>query len=185
MSRIGKKPINIPDEVTVSVVDSELVVSGPKGELRQTIPPRLMVTVKDKKVFVERRGDSKSVKALHGLTARLIQNAIVGVTDGWNKELELVGTGYRASVQGDKLVLTIGFSHPVEVEIPEGVSISVEKNTKIIVSGIDKYLVGQVAANIRKLRPPEPYQGKGIKYAEEEIRRKPGKSAKGMEAAES
>lgn len=178
MSRVGNRPSEIPEGVTVNLSDKTVNVSGPKGELSFEIPHKLSVKVEDGQIVVARSGNAKPVKALHGLYARLLRNATIGVSKGWNKELELVGTGYRANVQGKKLVLAIGFSHPVEIEAPETISFEVFENTKITVSGSDRHLVGQVAANIRKVRPPEPYQGKGIKYAGEYIRRKAGKSAK-------
>jgi large subunit ribosomal protein L6 len=176
MSRIGRQPITIPEDVKVVLEDKLVVTSGPKGDLTQIIRPEIEVKVKNNMVEVMRESEEKKVKALHGLTRTLIANMIIGVSKGWAKELELHGVGYRARVEGDKLILNLGFSHPVEMIPPGGIKISVVKN-KIIVSGIDKVLVGQVAANIRSLKKPEPYKGKGIRYVGEKVRRKPGKAA--------
>lgn len=182
MSRVGKKPIQIPEGVNVEIDAGVLVATGPKGESSHRIPRLLTVSCEDNQVRVERKNDSKVAKSLHGLHARLIRNLLKGVSEGWSKTLELVGTGYRARLEGEALVLAVGFSHPVRVEPPSGVSFSVEEN-KITVSGLDKYRVYQEAANIRRKRSPEPYKGKGIKYEGEQIRLKPGKAAKAGPAA--
>lgn len=182
MSRIGRAPVALPATVKVKQEDGQLLVEGPKGKLSVPIPPRITVAVSKDAVTVQRAGDEGAVKALHGLTRALIANAVSGVTNGFQKELELVGVGYRAQVQGKRLTLTVGFSHPVVLQVPEGVTVETPKPTQIIVKGFDKHLVGQFAANIRRVAPPEPYKGKGIKYAGEVIRRKAGKAATGAGA---
>ncbi len=176
MSRIGKNPIKIPDKVEVSVNGDEVVVKGPKGELSIKKNPALDVRVDDGSVVVSLKEDSRQNRAFWGLTRSLIANMVEGVLNGHQKSLEVEGVGYKVELKGNKLVMALGFSHPVEFEAPEGITFSVEKN-KITVSGIDKALVGQTAANIRKLKKPEPYKGKGIRYEGEVIRRKAGKKA--------
>ncbi|MCG0238191.1 MAG: 50S ribosomal protein L6 [Firmicutes bacterium] len=179
MSRVGKQPIPIPAGVTVTVEENNLVrVKGPKGELTRQIHRDMIVKVENNVVRVERPSDERMHKALHGLTRTLIANMVQGVTQGYEKALEIVGTGYRATKSGNKLTLSLGFSHPVEVQPPPGITFEVPNPTNIIVKGIDKELVGQVAANIRALKPPEPYLGKGIRYAGERVRRKAGKAGK-------
>lgn len=178
MSRIGRQPISIPEGVTVKIKDGEIQVVGPKGELKQEIRPEIKVEMKNNQILVSRRVENKLGRSLHGLTRTLIANMIKGVTDGWSKTLKLVGTGYRVKLEGENLVLSVGFSHPVVVKPEEGIKFEVKGNNIITVLGIDKALVGQVAARIRKIRPPEPYKGKGIRYEDEEVRRKPGKAAK-------
>ncbi len=178
MSRIGNALIEIPSGVSVEQTDRKVVVKGAKGELNITIDPMIMMEVADGQIIVKRKNEVKRVKALHGLTRSLLFNMVKGVSEGWVKGLELVGVGYRAQSSGDKLNLTVGYSHPVEILAPEGITFEVKDNTKISVSGIDKILVGQMAANIRKVRPPEPYQGKGIRYQGEHIKRKAGKAGK-------
>lgn len=177
MSRIGNKPITLPDSVKLEIGKDKLTFAGPKGSLAVDLPKVITVSQEAGKIKVIRSNDEKSVKALHGLVRSLAQNAVIGVTAGYSKDLELVGTGYRVALQDGNLVLSLGFSHPITVKPVEGVIFAVEGNTKIKVAGIDKQLVGQVAANIRKLRPPEPYKGKGIRVVGEVIRRKPGKAA--------
>lgn len=180
MSRIGKNPVAIPTGVTVTQnPDGMLVVKGPKGELKWTPNPLITVTVKENEVVVTRDGEDKKRHSLHGLTRTLIQNMVTGVTQGFSKTLEINGVGYRVAVQGSKLVLNLGYSHPIDYPIPAGITFKVddEKKNVLYISGIDKQLVGQVAAEIREFRKPEPYKGKGIKYAEEHIRRKAGKAA--------
>jgi len=178
MSRIGRLPVVIPAGVTVDLAeDNTLTVKGPKGELKQKFDPQMGIEVKDGQIEVTRPNDTKRNKAFHGLTRALIHNMVVGVTEGYTKTLEINGVGYRATKQGKKLVLSLGYSHPVEMEDPEGLESKVDGN-KIIVSGISKEKVGQYAAEIRTKRPPEPYKGKGIKYADEVIRRKVGKTGK-------
>lgn len=177
MSRIGKQPIQIPEGVTVEIKDGQVKVRGPKGELNQEVRSEIKVEIKKDQVLVSRRTEDKLGRSLHGLTRTLIANMIKGVTDGWSKILKLVGTGYRAKLEGENLILSLGFSHPVEIKPVEGIKFEVKGNDTIIVMGIDKALVGQVAAGIRKKRPPEPYKGKGIRYEDEKVRRKPGKAA--------
>ena len=179
MSRIGKKPISLPNGVSVTVEQGNTVhVKGSKGELSQKIHDDMKVSVVDNVVTVERPTDEANHRALHGLSRSLIQNMVIGVSEGYKKELEIVGVGYRAQKQGKKLVLNMGFSHPVEMEEPQGITFEVPSPTQIVVNGIDKQLVGETAANVRKVRPPEPYKGKGIKYVDEYIRRKVGKAGK-------
>ncbi len=182
MSRIGKQPVQIPDQVEVLLQKDEIVVKGPKGELSQKFPEAIKIKIEEGKVNIERKSETKKIKSMHGLLRTLIANMIQGVKEGFSKDLELHGTGYRASVEGGKLKIMIGFSHPVIVEPPPGIEFKVEENTLITVSGINKQTVGQVAADIRLIRKPEPYKGKGISYKGEKIRRKAGKAAKAGEA---
>jgi len=179
MSRIGQQPIAIPSGVEVAIDGRHVVVKGPKGTLEHHAPPTIVITREGDELTVTRPDDERENRALHGLTRSLIDNMVVGVSEGFAKELEIVGVGYRAQSQGpSKLELQIGFSHSVPVEAPEGVAFEVPVPTRIIVRGADKQLVGQVAADIRKIRKPEPYKGKGIRYADERVLRKAGKSAK-------
>ena len=178
MSRIGKQLISIPAGITVTVDNSVVTVTGPKGTLTLNIPFKINVEVKDSKVTVSRLSEDKKVKACHGATRAHINNMIQGVQKPWVKELEVRGTGYKASVNGNKLKLLVGFIHPVEITAPNGVEFQVQEETKITVSGADKTVVGQVASNIRKVRPPEPYKGKGVRYLNEFIKLKAGKKAK-------
>ncbi len=178
MSRIGRMPIAIPAGVTVTIAENNKVtVKGPKGELERVLPAEMEISQEGAEILVKRPNDLKKMKSLHGLTRTLINNMVIGVTNGYTKTLEVNGVGYRAAKQGKKLVLNLGYSHPVEMEDPEGLSTTVEGD-KIIVSGIDKEKVGQYAAEIRSTRAPEPYKGKGIKYDYEVIRRKVGKTGK-------
>lgn len=176
MSRIGKLPIAIPDNVDVKDNGNQLTVKGPKGELSRGFNPSISIEVKDSEILVTRNGDTREERSLHGLTRSLIDSMVVGVTDGFEKKLEMVGVGYNAKVQGKNLVLEVGYSHPVTIEAEGNIQFEVEKNTNISVKGIDKQLVGAVAAKIRAVREPEPYKGKGIKYVDERIRRKVGKT---------
>jgi large subunit ribosomal protein L6 len=179
MSRIGIKPVNIPANVEVNIDDSNYaVVKGPKGQLEQQLPKIIDIEIQGAEVKVSRQSDDKELRALHGLTRTLINNMVVGVTEGYQKTLEIVGVGYRAQKQGNKLILNLGFSHPVEMEDPKGIETAVEGTNKIIVKGIDKQQVGNYAAVIRDWRRPEPYKGKGIKYSNEVVRRKAGKTGK-------
>ncbi len=185
MSRIGRAPIPVPPKVQVNWNDGNLVtVKGPKGELSYQIDPELSLKLEDGTLNVSRPSDSKEHKAKHGLYRTLVNNMVVGVTNGYTKQLEIHGVGYRAAKVGENLVIQVGYSHPVEVQPPQGISLTVDgvdpatKATKVSVSGIDKQLVGEVAANIRRIRKPEPYKGKGIRYAGEAIRRKAGKAGK-------
>ena len=177
MSRIGKLPIHVPAGVTVTIKDNVVTVKGPKGELVQEVNPDINVTLEDGVIHLTRPTDDKNHRALHGLYRSLINNMVVGVSEGYTKELEVNGVGYKAAKQGKKLTLSLGYSHPVEMEDPDGIETKVDGN-KIIVSGISKEKVGQFAAEIRDKRRPEPYKGKGIKYVDEVIRRKVGKTGK-------
>jgi large subunit ribosomal protein L6 len=179
MSRIGKLPIPVPDAVKVDVAGDVVSIKGPKGSLSETLPAGITCKVDGKELKVERKDDSRTQRALHGLTRTLIANAVVGTSKMFQRELEIIGVGYRAEAKKDQLELALGFSHPVLFAIPEGITIKVEKQTRLTINGIDKQQVGQVAANIRSLRPPEPYKGKGIRYAGEVVRRKAGKAAAG------
>lgn len=178
MSRIGKKPIIVPDNVEVTINGQDVTVKGPKGELKRTISQGIVLTKEGNVITVSKEKDIKSLEGLYGLTRTLVNNMVEGVVNEFTKTLEINGVGYRAQKQGKKLVLTLGYSHPVEMEEPEGITFDVPTQNKIIVKGIDKQLVGQIAANIREKRPPEVYRGKGIKYDYEVIRRKEGKSGK-------
>ena len=179
MSRIGKKPIVLPTGVEVKIAaGNEVTVKGVKGTLTRSLSKEMAIKLENNQLIVERPNDLKMMRSLHGLTRTLLFNMVEGVTNGYTKELEINGVGYRAAKQGNKLVLSLGYSHPVELEDPEGIVTEVPEQTKIIVKGIDKQQVGQVAATIRSKREPEPYKGKGIKYANEVIRRKEGKSGK-------
>jgi large subunit ribosomal protein L6 len=182
MSRIGKIPISLPEGVSFEKEGRTVKISGPKGVLGKKLPQGLEAEEKDGKIIILAKSKAKTTTANHGTYRALIYNMVKGVTEGWSKKLELVGTGYRAQLKGNDLELTVGFSHPVEVKAPDGIKFSVEK-TVITVEGIDKELVGQIAAQIRAVRPPEPYKGKGIKYIDEVVRRKPGKAAKAQGAA--
>lgn len=178
MSRIGEVAILIPSNVTVDIDGAHITVSGPKGKLEIDFHPSLKVEKVEDKIMVTRKRGNQLAKSMHGLTRTLISNMVVGVTDGWTKGLELVGVGYRVQGGNDSLTLSVGYSHPVAVAAPEGISFQVADNTKIQVLGIDKTLVGQVAANIRKVKPPEVYKGKGIRYSGEYVRKKAGKAGK-------
>ncbi|MEC4676923.1 MAG: 50S ribosomal protein L6 [Nitrospirota bacterium] len=179
MSRIGKKPIEIPASVDIKVDGNSVKAKGPKGELEWNFPAGTKVTIKESAVVVERLDDIKKTRALHGLTRNLIANMIEGVSTGYQKILQIVGVGYRAQVQGDKVLFTLGYSHPVEFQLPDGISAAVDqKQTLLTLAGIDKQKLGQVAANIRKLRKPDVYKGKGIRYANERLRLKAGKAGK-------
>ncbi|HEU4706552.1 MAG TPA: 50S ribosomal protein L6 [Solirubrobacterales bacterium] len=177
MSRIGRKPVPVPDAVTVEIGSGDIAVKGPRGELRQALSPEMTVKQEEGTVTVARPTDRGEHRALHGLTRSLIANMVEGVTEGFEKRLEIQGVGYRAALKGKKLELALGFSHPVAIEAPEGIDFEVPQPTEIVIKGIDKQLVGQVAADIRKRRPPEPYKGKGIRYKDEQVLRKVGKRA--------
>ncbi|MCH3965688.1 MAG: 50S ribosomal protein L6 [Clostridium sp.] len=179
MSRIGRLPVAIPSGVTVTVTpDNVVTVKGPKGQLVKAMRKEMNISIEDNSIIVKRNNDEKEMKALHGLTRALINNMVVGVTEGYSKALELVGVGYRAQLQGKKLVMHLGYSHPVEIEPAEGVTFEIPSATQVVVKGIDKEVVGDIAADIRNWRKPEPYKGKGIKYENEHIRRKEGKTGK-------
>jgi large subunit ribosomal protein L6 len=177
MSRIGKLPIEIPEGVDVKVEGGVVRVKGPRGELTQRVSPALLIEQEDSVLLVKRPSDRKEHRELHGLTRTLIHNMVVGVTDGFQKQLEIQGVGYRAQLRGNALELALGYSHPVKVEAPAGIEFEVPQPTQVIVRGIDKQAVGEIAARIRKARPPEPYKGKGIRYAGEHVSRKIGKRA--------
>lgn len=178
MSRIGRQPVAVPGEVEIAIEGSKVAVKGPKGQLERELHPDMQLELQDGELIVQRPSESKEHRSLHGLTRSLVANMVEGVTKGFQRNLELKGVGYRAQKQGNKLVLAVGYSHPVEMVAPEGIEIDVPAPTKISVRGIDKQAVGQVAANIRAVRPPEPYLGKGIMYEGERVRRKAGKAGK-------
>jgi large subunit ribosomal protein L6 len=183
VSRIGKRPIPLPKGVAVSVAGQEVTVKGPKGEIKRVVHPELKVEADDKQVSVSRPSDETRHKALHGLTRTLIRNMVQGVSQGYSKTLEIHGVGYKAELQGGGLKLTVGFSHPVDFKAPPGIKFTVDNNVVIKVDGVDKELVGQVASEVRRVRPPEPYQGKGIRYQGEHVRRKAGKTGATATAA--
>ena len=177
MSRIGNKAVEIPAKVKVSIgADGAVAVEGPKGKLNWTLPRNIKASVEQDRVSVVRDAETRSVKALHGLSRSLIHNMVVGVTDGFTKQLEIEGVGFKAAVQGSNLSLNLGFSHPILFPIPKDIKITVTESTKITIQGADKKMVGQVAADIRRFYPPEPYKGKGVRYAGEQVRRKEGKT---------
>ena len=179
MSRIGSMPVEVPQGVTVNIKGTYVHVKGPKGQMEHTFPASMKISLQDGEVIVERPSDERTHRALHGMTRAIINNMVVGVDKGFEKVLEINGVGYRAELSGKKLVINVGYSHPVEVEPPDGIIFEVEPRARLIkVQGYDKAAVGQVAADIRKIRPPEPYKGKGIKYIDERIRRKAGKAGK-------
>ncbi len=178
MSRIGKRPISIPNKVTVTIDGQSVTVKGPKGELSRILPGEVEVVQEETNVLVKRRDESRVARQRHGLCRTLVANMVEGVSQGFQRRLEISGVGYRAQVQGKNLTLNMGYSHPVQIEPPSGIEFVVENNTNVIVSGIDKEIVGNTAAKIRAVRPPEPYKGKGIRYAGEVIKRKAGKAGK-------
>lgn len=178
MSKIGQAPIEIPEGITLEVKEGVVKVTGPKGSLDFKLSRNVEVNVKDGKAQVSAKNNTRHTREMFGTTRAILANMVKGVKDGWSKTLELVGTGYRAELKGKTLSLTVGYSHPIEIEAPEGIEFKVEK-LEITVEGADKHLVGEIAAKIRAVRPPEPYKGKGIKYKDEVVRRKPGKAAKG------
>lgn len=182
MSRIGNAVITVPSGVNVVVEGHKVSVSGPKGNLAEVTRPEVSVQVNDGVVTVKRQSDDRLSRSVHGLTRSLINNMVLGVSKGWTKDLEMVGVGYRAQGAGDTITLSVGFSHPVVVKAPSGITFAVAENTKISISGIDRQLVGQVAANVRGVKPPEPYKGKGIRYVGEYVRRKAGKAGKAVGA---
>ena len=176
MSRVGKQPVPIPSGVEVKIAEKEILVKGSKGQLIRTFPEEVSFALDDGAVLVTRDSDERRARAMHGLARALLANMVQGVSEGFSRELQLVGVGYRAALKGSNLELAVGFSHLVSIEAPDGVNFEVPEPTRIIVSGIDKERVGQASANIRKVRPPEPYKGKGIRYADEYVRRKAGKA---------
>lgn len=179
MSRIGKMPVVIPNGVTVNIKNNSVLVKGPKGELNRSFPPEINFEEEDGQIVVTRKSNHRTHRAKHGLTRALLNNMVVGVSEGFKRDLQIEGVGYRAQMQGNNLVLNVGYSHPVVFEPPAGVSFEVDKSGRaLVVSGIDKELVGEIAARVRRTRPPEPYKGKGIRYVNERIRRKAGKAGK-------
>jgi len=182
MSRVGKQPIPVPSGVSIDAVEGGVRVKGPKGTLTETLPASIQFEVKDGQIVLERPDDSKESRSLHGLARALLANMVRGVVEPFSKELEIQGVGYRAEMSGKKLNLLLGFSHPVEIEVPEGLSVSVDRNVIVKVEGIDRQRVGQFAADLRSIRPPEPYKGKGVRYVGEHVRRKVGKAATGSGA---
>jgi len=178
MSRIGRLPITVPQGVTVTIQGSHITVSGPRGELQRDLAPEMRLVQEDGAVRVERPADDKRSRELHGLTRTLVANMVTGVTTGFSKSLEIVGVGYRVQPKGEGIEFALGYSHPIQVDPPAGIAFTVESPTRLTVTGIDKQKVGEVAANIRKLRKPEPYKGKGIRYSGEVVRRKVGKAGK-------
>lgn len=176
MSRIGKKPVSVPKGVTVNYDKNVVTISGPKGKLSQKIENDISLKVVNNEIVFERSSDEKNIRALHGLYRNLVNNMIKGVVEGFSRTLQIIGVGYKAEVKGKKLVMNIGYSNPIEYDIPEGVSITVDANTKIIATSTDKHKLGQACAIIRDIRPPEPYKGKGIRYEDETVRKKVGKT---------
>jgi len=176
MSRIGKKPIPVPDKVKVDIKGETVVVTGPKGTVSNPIPPGIRFEQKDKELLAIRQDDSGPQRAFHGLARALVANAVRGVTEGFTRELEIVGVGYRAEQKKTSVVFTLGFSHPIEYPIPPGISITVDKQTRLVITGVDRQQVGQIAANIRSLKKPDPYKNKGIRYAGEQLKKKAGKA---------
>jgi large subunit ribosomal protein L6 len=178
MSRIGKRPIPIPDKVTITLEGQKVSVKGPKGQLSLSLVPEVSIEQEDSTLLVKRRNESRLARQRHGLSRTLVANMVEGVSQGFQKRLEIQGVGYRAQIQGKNLSLSVGYSHPVVIEPPDGIQLAVENNTNVMVSGIDKEIVGNIAASIRAVRPPEPYKGKGIRYSGEVVRRKVGKAGK-------
>jgi large subunit ribosomal protein L6 len=178
MSRIGKQPVPVPKGVTVTIDGQTVTVKGSKGELSRALPPEIAFVQEGDEIVVTRRNESRNARQRHGLVRTLIANMVEGVSNGYQKKLEIQGVGYRASLQGQKLVMALGYSHPVEFEPPSGIQFAVEGNTNVTISGIDKEIVGNTAARVRAARPPEPYKGKGVRYAGENVRRKAGKAGK-------
>jgi len=176
MSRIGKKPIPIPKGVTVKVDGNTVEIKGPKGHLRQPLPPGVNAVVEDGHLLARKARDERALDKFHGLARSLVNNAVLGVTEGWKRELDIVGVGYRAELKGKQVVLALGYSHPIVFEVPSGIEIAIEKQTHITVTGADRQLVGQVAANLRRLRKPDPYQQKGVRYTGEQLKKKAGKT---------
>ena len=176
MSRIGKKPIAIPKGVTVTVDGNTVEVKGPKGSMRQPLPPGVSAVVEDGQLLTRKNREERALDKFHGLARSLVNNAVIGVTDGWKRELDIVGVGYRAEVKGKQVVLALGYSHPILFDVPAGIDVAIEKQTHLTVTGVDRQLVGQVAANLRRLRKPDPYQQKGVRYTGEVLKKKAGKT---------
>ena len=179
MSRIGKQPVSIPKGVQVNIAGATVSIKGPRGELQRTFSPQVAIEMKDGQLVVTRPSDAQAIRALHGTTRALLRNMVMGVSEGFSKSLQIEGVGYRAELKGKQLIMSLGYSHPVQVDPPAGIAFAVDDKTKIItVSGIDKELVGQVTSDLRNWRPPEPYKGKGLRYVGEHVRRKAGKAGK-------
>ena len=176
MSRIGKKPIAIPKGVTIKVDASGVEVKGPKGQMKQALPPGVTAVVEDGNLLTRKASDERELDKFHGLARSLVNNAVLGVTEGWKRELDIVGVGYRSELKGKQVVLALGYSHPVVFDVPAGIDVAIEKQTHITVTGVDRQLVGQVAANLRRLRKPDPYQQKGVRYTGEVLNKKAGKT---------
>jgi large subunit ribosomal protein L6 len=176
MSRIGRKPVPLPDKVKVEIKPDKVVVTGPKGSVTNPIPPGIRFEQKDKQVLAVRKDDSGAQRAFHGLARALVANAVRGVTEGFSRELEIVGVGYRAEQRKNSVVFTLGYSHPIEYPIPPGINITVDKQTRLMITGVDRQQVGQIAANIRSLKKPDPYKNKGIRYVGEQLKKKAGKA---------
>jgi large subunit ribosomal protein L6 len=176
MSRIGKKPITIPKGVTVTADAGGVEVKGPKGAMKQPLPPGITAAVEDGSIVTKKNSDDQQLAKFHGLARSLVNNAVVGVTDGWKKELDIVGVGYRAEMKGQQIHLALGYSHPIVFDVPKGIDVAIDKQTHITVTGVDRQLVGQVAANLRRLREPDPYQQKGVRYTGEALKKKAGKT---------
>jgi large subunit ribosomal protein L6 len=176
MSRIGKKPIAVPKGVTVKTDASGVEVKGPKGQLKQPLPPGITAAVEDGHIVTRKVSDDAQLGKFHGLARSLVNNAVLGVTEGWKKELDIVGVGYRAELKGQQIHLALGYSHPVVFDVPKGIDVAIDKQTHIVVTGVDRQLVGQVAANLRRLRKPDPYQQKGVRYTGEVLKKKAGKT---------
>jgi large subunit ribosomal protein L6 len=176
MSRIGKKPIAIPKGVTIKADASGVDVKGPKGQMKQSLPPGVTAMVEDGNIVTKKDSDAPQLDKFHGLARSLVNNAVLGVTDGWKRELDIVGVGYRAELKGQQIHLALGYSHPVVYDVPKGIEVAIEKQTHITVTGVDRQLVGQVAANLRRLRKPDPYQQKGVRYTGEVLKKKAGKT---------
>ena len=176
MSRIGKKPIAIPKGVTIKADATGVAVKGPKGEMKQALPPGITAVVEDGNLLTKKDSDAAELGKFHGLARSLVNNAVLGVTEGWKKELDIVGVGYRAEMKGQQIHLALGYSHPVIFDIPKGIDVAIDKQTHITVTGVDRQLVGQVAANLRRLRKPDPYQQKGVRYTGEVLKKKAGKT---------
>jgi large subunit ribosomal protein L6 len=176
MSRIGKKPIAIPKGVTVKVDGNMVDVTGPKGQLRQPLPPGVSAAVEDDHLVTRKAKAERALDKFHGLARSLVNNAVLGVTEGWKKELDIVGVGYRAEMKGKQVILALGYSHPIVFDVPNGIDVAIDKQTHITVTGVDRQLVGQVAANLRRLREPDPYQQKGVRYTGEVLKKKAGKT---------
>jgi len=176
MSRIGKKPIAIPKGVTIKADANGVEVKGPKGQLKQALPPGITAAIEDGNVVTKKASEDPELRKFHGLARSLVNNAVLGVTEGWKKELDIVGVGYRAEMKGQQIHLALGYSHPIVFDVPKGIDVAIEKQTHITVTGVDRQLVGQVAANLRRMREPDPYQQKGVRYTGEKLKKKAGKT---------